>query len=105
MCRQQSVFHGLLSTSQPAQPNSIGGSIAIYAGAKDPYAPPQQLEAVRQEVEAAGAYLQLTVFADAVHGFTDPDSSTMGRDDIAYDATADHVSWAGTLALLETCIG
>jgi dienelactone hydrolase len=98
-------FHGLLSTSQPAQPNSIDSSIAIYAGGKDPYAPPAQVEAARKEMADAGAHLQITVFADAFHGFTDPDSSAMNRTDIAYDATADRVSWAGTIALLESTIG
>ena len=98
-------FHGLLSTSQPAQPNSIDGSIAIYAGGKDPYAPPAQVEATRKEMAAAGAHLQVTVFADAFHGFTEPDSSAVNRNDIAYDATADRVSWAGTVALLESTIG
>ena len=98
-------FHGLLSTSKPAAPDSINGNVAIYAGGKDPFAPPEQVDAVREEMTAAGARLQVTVFADAYHGFTDPDSSAIGRDDIAYDATADRVSWAGTLALLESTIG
>ena len=98
-------FHGLLSTSRPAAPGTVDGNVAIYAGGKDPYAPPEQVEAVRDELTAAGARLQVTVFADAYHGFTDPDSSAMGREDIAYDPTADRVSWAGTLALLESTIG
>ena len=76
-------FHGLLSTSQPAQPGSIEGSVAIYTGGKDPYKPAEQVEAVRKELTAAGAYLQVTVFADAYHGFADPDSAAMNREDIA----------------------
>ena len=98
-------FHGLLPTSRPAAPGTVDGNVAIYAGGKDPYAPPEQVEAVRDELTAAGAHLQVTVFADAYHGFTDPDSSAMGQEDIAYNATADRVSWAGTLALLESTIG
>ena len=98
-------FHGLLSTSRPAGPDTVNADIAIYAGGKDPYAPPEQVEAVRDELTAAGARLQITVFANAYHGFTDPEADAMGREGIAYDPTADRVSWAGTLALLESTIG
>jgi dienelactone hydrolase len=60
---------------------------------------------VREELTAAGARLQLTVIADAYHGFTDPDAAPMGREGIAYDPIADRVSWAGTVALLEGALG
>jgi hypothetical protein len=60
----------------------------------------------QQEMTAAGARLQMMVFSDACHAFTDPNAaaSAMGRGGIAYDAIADHVSWAGTVALLEATI-
>jgi dienelactone hydrolase len=98
-------FHGLLSTPTPAAPGAVTGDVAIYAGAKDPFAPPEQVAAVREEMTTAGARLQITVFENACHGFTDPDSGAMRRDGIAYDATADRVSWASTLALLDITIG
>jgi hypothetical protein len=44
------------------------------------------------------------VFSDACHAFTDPNAAAMGREGIAYDAIADRVSWAGTLALLEAAL-
>jgi dienelactone hydrolase len=94
-------YHGLLDTAMPAQPGAIKGVVAVYTGAKDPYAPPKHVEAFRQEMTAAQARWQLTVFSDAAHGFTDPDAATIKRPGIAYDALADRVSWAATIALLE----
>jgi dienelactone hydrolase len=93
-------YHGLLGTHMPAQPGSIKGVVAVYTGAKDPYAPEKDVEAFRQEMIAAQARWQLTVFGDAEHSFTDPDADAMQRPGIAYNALADHTSWAGTLALL-----
>ncbi len=94
-------FHGLLSTAMPAQPGAIQGQVAIYTGAKDPYAPADHVEALRRELTDAGAHFQIMVFNDAFHAFTDPHADGMGRPGIAYDPMADRVSWAGTLALLE----
>ena len=94
-------YHGLLATTLPAQAGAIKGQIAIYTGAKDPYAPAEQVEALRQELAAAGAKFQITEFSDAYHAFTDPHADAMNRPGIAYDSLADKVSWAGTLALLQ----
>jgi dienelactone hydrolase len=97
-------YHGLLTTPQPAAVGAIKGYIAIYTGAKDPYAPRDHVEVLRQEMLAAQARFQITVFNEACHAFTDPEAGTAGRPGLAYDAIADRVSWAGTLALLESTI-
>jgi dienelactone hydrolase len=97
-------YHGLLSTSMPAVPGAIHGQVAVYTGAKDPYASAEHVTALQEEMTAAGAHFQITVFSEACHGFTDPKSGAMGLDGIAYDPIADRVSWAGTLALLEATI-
>ena len=98
-------FHGLLSTSMPAVPGAIHGQVAVYTGAKDPYAPADHVMALQQEMTAAGAHFQIMVFSEALHGFTDPNSDSPGMDGIAYDPIADRVSWAGAIALLEATIG
>lgn len=98
-------YHGLLTTAQPAEPGAIAGQVAAYCGAADPYAPPEAVEALRGELAAAQARHQITVFSGAEHAFTDPEAGKMNRPGIAYDALADRVSWAGTLALLETVFG
>ncbi|HEX4377922.1 MAG TPA: dienelactone hydrolase family protein [Steroidobacteraceae bacterium] len=98
-------YHGLLDTHEPARPGSIKGIVAVYTGALDPYAPQKDVEALRQEMSEAQARLQLTVFSHAAHGFTDPHASKAGLPGIEYDAIAEKVSWAGTLALLQSELG
>jgi dienelactone hydrolase len=94
-------YHGLLDTPMPAQRGAIKGVVAVYTGAKDPYAPTKDVEAFRQEMTQAQARWQITVFGEAAHGFTDPEAATLKRPGIAYDALADRISWAASLALLE----
>jgi dienelactone hydrolase len=98
-------YHGLLTTPTPAAVGAIQGQVAIYTGARDPYAPSQHVETLRQEMIAAQSRFQITVFSDACHAFTDPHAGAIGRPGIAYDVIADRVSWAGTVALLESTIG
>lgn len=95
-------YHGLLTTALPASPGTIRGTVAAYCGGRDPYAPAEAIEALRRELSEAGVRHQITVFSDAQHAFTDAEAGKMDREGIAYDVTADRVSWAGTLALLET---
>ena len=93
-------YHGTLKSHAPMQPGAFKGHVAAYCGAEDPYAPMEDITALRKEMEAAGARYTMHVFAQVAHGFTDPDAAKHKQDGIAYDAVADKVSWAGTLALL-----
>jgi len=97
-------FHGLLTTAKAAEKKAVRGQLAIYTGAKDPYAPSTDVDALREEFTHANAGFQITVFNDAYHAFTDPRADTMGRPGIAYNKIADRVSWAGMLALLEVAV-
>lgn len=98
-------YHGLLDTTARAKRGAIRGLVSVYTGARDPYAPDKDVEALRQEMTAAETRLQLTVFSHAAHGFTDPDAAKAGRPGIEYDALAERVSWAGTLAILQSELG
>lgn len=97
-------YHGILTTAQPMQPGAFTGEVQAWCGAYDPYAPLGHIEGLRAELAAAGAHHTITILGDAAHGFTDPASDAMGREGIAYDALADKVSWAGTVALLEAVL-
>lgn len=97
-------FHGLLTTSLPATPGAIRGEVAAWCGGQDPYVPSDHIEAFRAEMATADASSQITVFANAAHGFTDRDAAALGRPGVAYDALADRVSWAGTLAMLDSVL-
>lgn len=96
-------FHGLLTTHAPARAGDIKGEVAVWCGARDPFGPPEQTAAFRDEMEAAGANWQITEWGKVAHGFTDPKGEG-GMPGIEYDLIADKVSWAGTLALLEVAL-
>ena len=95
-------YHGILTTQLPAQPGAVKAEVVAYCGGSDPYAPAPTIDGLRRELEAAGVRHQVTVFGDVEHSFTDPDAARMNRPGISYDAMADRVSWAGTLAVLKT---
>lgn len=97
-------YHGLLTTHAPARPGHVRARIAVWSGGKDPYAPVAELDMLREELEAADADYQITLFGKARHSFTDPDHHGYAEG-IAYDAVAHGIAWAGTLALLEETIG
>ena len=63
------------------------------------------IDGLRRELTDAGVRYNVSVFGAAAHSFTDPNAASMGMPGIEYDAIADKVSWAGTLALLEATIG
>lgn len=100
-CRAVVSYHGLLTTSAPAQPGTVKSHVAAYCGARDPYAPLEHVTALDEELTTAGVSHTITLFSDAEHGFTDPDAASLGRPGIAYNAIAAKTSWAGTLALLD----
>jgi dienelactone hydrolase len=93
-------YHGILTTSMPAKAGAVKAHVAVYTGAKDPYATREQVDALRNEMTAAGARWQITIFGEAYHAFTDPDAGGSALNGIVYDPLADKVSWAGTEALL-----
>lgn len=94
-------YHGLLGTHAPARPGDIKGEVAAYCAGHDPYVPLDDVDALRGELTEAGVPHQITLFSEAQHAFTDPDAASHGREGIAYDALAERVSWAGTIALLD----
>jgi dienelactone hydrolase len=97
-------FHGLLATRLPAAPGAIKGEVAAWCGGQDPFVPSDHVEAFRAEMAAAQASSQITVFSNAAHGFSDPDAAALGRPGVAHDPLAERISWAGTLALLESVL-
>jgi len=94
-------YHGLLTTPSPAEVNSLRTTVAVYTGSKDPYAPREHVDAIREEMTASGAELLLTEFSGAYHAFTNPNPPRGVESGMKYDELCDRVSWAGTCALLQ----
>ena len=98
-------YHGLLQTHAPAQAGRINGEVAAYCAGHDPYVPSEHIEAFRKELQAAGTKHQITIFSEAQHAFTDPDASLpISRPGVSYHPLADRISWAGTMALLDSTL-
>ena len=95
------TFHGALATKAPAQPGRVKARILVLAGGADPFVPPEQIEAFKREIQAAGARFEVIVYPGAKHGFTNPTASQYGMEQLAYNAEADRQSWAAMLKLFK----
>ena len=84
--------HGSLDTKRPATPpDAIKAKLLILHGALDPHVPLPQVTAFADEMKAANADWQLTIYGNAQHGFTHEDKwNVLG---VAYHAPSDARSW------------
>jgi dienelactone hydrolase len=87
-------FHGAIATKTPAQPGEVKARVLVLTGGDDPFVPPAQVEAVRAELQAAGARFDIVTYPGAKHGFTNPDAASYGMPQLAYDSAAARQSWA-----------
>lgn len=97
-------FHGLLSTTRPAEPGTVNARMAVFTGARDPLVPAEHISSFHQEMAAAGADWQLTVYGNALHSFTNRDVDALDDPRMAYDATAHALSWSALLDFLEASL-
>jgi len=93
------TFHGHLATQTPAEKGKVKARVLVLTGADDPMIPPQQVEAFKSEMTAAGAKFEVVSFPGAKHSFTNPQADKTGMDGLAYNAEADRKSWAAMLDL------
>jgi len=87
------TFHGALATQQPAAPGAVKPRLLILTGADDPMIGPDQVEAFKKEMTAAGARFEVVSEPHAKHSFTNPDADKVGMAALAYNADADKDSW------------
>jgi len=90
------VFHGSLGTQHPVARGQIKGEVAVFSGGADPFVPPEQVEAFKQEMQAAGVNYSIKVFPGVKHSFTNPDADGFAKRfgmPLAYDFSADAYSW------------
>jgi len=89
-------FHGSLSTGTPAEKGKVKASVLVCNGAADQMISAGDLEKFEEEMAAAGAKYKVVSYEGAMHSFTNPGSTEMGKKfdiPIAYDAAADKKSW------------
>lgn len=85
-------FHGALVPPPAGQ--AIKPQVLICTGAADSSIPAAQLEAFAIGMEEVKAKYEMIVFGGARHSFTNPNAGEFGIENIAYQAEADHRSWA-----------
>ena len=100
-------FHGGLAAVKPAQPGSVKAKILVLNGDADKFVTPEQIEAFKQEMRAAGADFQFISYPGAMHSFTNPEATELGKKfnmPIAYNAKADKESWNEMKEFLSTIL-
>ena len=85
-------FHGALPTGK-VDSGAVKARVLVLTGGADGFVPATAVAAFHGEMEAAGAAVQIVTYADAKHGFTNPDAGTYGMEQLAYHAAADTGSW------------
>lgn len=86
-------FHGGLQNPTPENTSNIKAKVLVCHGAIDPYVPMDQVNAFVAEMDTAKIDYQLIMYANAVHGFTNPNNGTDNSKGAAYNANADKRSW------------
>ena len=101
------VANGALGTATPASKGSVKAKILVEHGSADSLVPAKDLDALKQELNAAGADYRVVIQDGAKHGFTNPDADAhKGHGlDIGYDRQADRRSWADLQAFLKDIFG
>lgn len=98
-------LHGLLTTHAPAQAGSVKAKLLVLTGALDPYAPPADIESLRQEMAAAGVDHHVTLYSEGWHGFSDEEAGSMGHvPGVRHDPLLDRLSWSQTLAFFDALL-
>jgi dienelactone hydrolase len=89
-------FHGNLTAVQAAQPGMVKAKIRVYTGADDRFVPSEAVEGFRKEMADANADVKIISYPGAVHSFTNPDATALGKKfnlPLAYNKKADKESW------------
>ncbi|MEZ5318932.1 MAG: dienelactone hydrolase family protein [Vicinamibacterales bacterium] len=94
------TFHGALETNTPAQAGAVKARVLVMTGEADPFVPPAQVEAFRQEMTAAGATFKIITYPGVMHSFTNPNAANHDMPQLRYDRDADRESWQSLLAFL-----
>lgn len=89
-------FHGGLGDVKSPQPGSVKAKILVLHGGADKLVTPEQVEAFKHEMKFAGADFRFISYPEAMHSFTNPEATELGKKlnlSVAYNADADKKSW------------
>lgn len=89
-------FHGSLAAVKPTVPGMVKAKLRVYTGADDKFVPAEAVEAFKKEMAEARADFKVIAYPGAIHSFTNPDATKLGKKynlPLAYNEKADKESW------------
>lgn len=91
-------FHASLGLNTPAPaPGTVKAKVLILNGADDPFVKREQYEALKKDFDAAKADYKIIEYPGAVHAFTNPEATELGKKfnlPLRYDAKVDQEAMA-----------
>lgn len=94
------TFHGGLDSPGPSAGKAIKAKLLLLAGASDPFVKPEDVAALRTELDAAHVTWELVYYSGAVHAFTQEGAGHDPSTGVAYDERADRRSWEAMRSFL-----
>jgi dienelactone hydrolase len=88
-------FHGSL-VGVPADKNLLKAQILVCHGEADQFTKPADVAAFKNQLDSIGAAYTFKSYPGAMHAFTNPDATELGKKfsmPIAYNEAADKASW------------
>ena len=98
-------FHGGLGSPTPNDAKNIKGPVLVLHGSDDPFVPPAEVEAFKDEMKKANVKMEFVGYKGAVHSFTNPAAGNDNSKGAAYNAEADKASWAAFHKFLREVVG
>lgn len=98
-------FHGGLGYTAPATRGSVKGKILVCNGAADKFVSGIDIVKFCKNLDTLGVSYQFVNYANALHAFTNPESTANGKKfnmPIAYNEAADKKSWADMKIFFKT---
>jgi dienelactone hydrolase len=89
-------FHGSLATATPAQKGIVKAKLLVCNGGADKFVSENDIKNFKKEMKAAGINYKFLSYKGALHAFTNPEATELGKKfniPIAYNKEADKRSW------------
>jgi dienelactone hydrolase len=101
-------FHASLGLNTPAPtPGMVKAKILVLNGADDPFIKKEEYVAFEKDLDAAKADYKVIQYPGAVHSFTNPEATALGKKfnlPMRYDEKADKEATAAALALFNATL-
>lgn len=95
-------FHGNLSTGVKTTSNAV--PMLVLNGAADSFISADAIQSFKDEMNKAGVDYTFIDYPDALHSFTNPEATEVGKKfgmNVAYNKAADEASWIEMKSFLE----